>query len=193
MRSTNLSGPTNLGWITHTHTLHLHSWSLQTHTHASTYKPSDLRTPLKLAAPVINEAVKIVRQSGNQFHILVIVGDGAVSPMMGCIEASKAAIIAAAEVPLSIFVDVGDGPWEACEEFDDDLPQRQFDNFQFLPYSDFQAAIAESAASTDAVEAAFAVCAMQEVPEQVRAIQHLGLLGAGSGSSQPPAKRAKLM
>lgn len=160
------------------------------HTHTSTYKPIDLRTPLKLAAPVINEAVKIVHQSGNQFHILVIVGDGAVSPMMGCTEASKAAIVAASEVPLSIiFVGVGDGPWEACEEFDDDLPQRQFDNFQFLPFSDFQAAIAESAASTEAVEAAFAVCAMQEVPEQLRAIQHLGLLGAGSDSPPPPADR----
>jgi E3 ubiquitin-protein ligase RGLG len=73
-------------------------------------------------APLIRAAIEIVKQSGNQYHILVIVADGQVDNVKVpihfvilltlCKETSDA-IVEATNYPLSIItVGVGDGPWE---------------------------------------------------------------------------------
>merc|ERR1712139_463093 len=57
------------------------------------------------------------------------------------------------------------------DHFDDDLPERRFDNFQFV---EFDKVFAKYPAEKR--EAAFATHALMEVPEQYQAIQRLGFL-----------------
>ena len=55
------------------------------------------------------------------------------------------------------------------EEFDDGLPRRKFDNFQFVNFH-------EVLKKYDGSPTAFAVMALQEIPDQYAAIKELGLL-----------------
>ncbi|CAE7314842.1 RGLG3 [Symbiodinium natans] len=83
-------------------------------------------------APLIYKAIEVVRQNGNEQHILLILADGAVDDE-ACCEASRQALVSASECPLSIvMIGVGDGPWDVMKEFDDGLSSRHFDNFQRL-------------------------------------------------------------
>lgn len=120
-------------------------------------------------APLIFKAIDIVKSTGSaQYHILIIITDGQVVNKQQTIDA----IVAASEYPLSIIcIGVGDGPWEEAEEFDDGLPQRKFDNFQFVNYTKI---FRQEHSNFDV---AFSVAALQEIPEQFAAIKKLQLLG----------------
>jgi len=116
-------------------------------------------------APIIRSAIEIVKQS-RQYHILVIVADGQVDR----VKETSDAIVEATNYPLSIVtVGVGDGPWDLMEEFDDKLPKRRFDNFQFVPFAD-------TMVRAENREVTFAIAALQEIPDQFKAIKRLGLL-----------------
>ena len=139
--------------------------------------------------PVIDAATEIVENSGNGFHILVIVADGQVSTHLNCLKETRASLIRASRFPLAVvIVGVGDGPFEEMDVLDDDLPDRLFDNCQFIEFSPFQAAL-ERGEAKQVVEAAFAVCTLQEIPMQYRMAADLGLLEAPSQRSQTDGGR----
>ena len=120
-------------------------------------------------APIIRQACRIAGQEGH-FHILIIIADGAVTAE----RETAAAIVEACAYPLAIImVGVGDGPWDTMQKFDDELPERRWDNFQFVQYADV-------IQGRKHPRSAFAVAALQEVPAQFLTIKRLGLLGQPS-------------
>ncbi|KAH7473878.1 E3 ubiquitin-protein ligase RGLG2 [Phytophthora ramorum] len=127
-------------------------------------------------APVIHEAIKAVKEDPG-YHILVIVADGHVNER----EATRQAIVEASKYPISIvMVGVGDGPWEIMEEFDDQLPARQFDNFQFVEYNKVLKRNLKNP------EAGFAMQALMEIPEQYQTIRNLVCSSSTGRRGQTP-------
>ncbi|KAL9656310.1 hypothetical protein ABK040_007922 [Willaertia magna] len=126
-------------------------------------------------APLVNKAVEITTQSGRaQYHILVIIADGLVVNE----RETEEAIVNASNYPLSIvMVGVGDGPFDIMEDYDDNLPQRKFDNFQFVHFDEI---VRKARRERKSIEATFALHALMEIPLQYNAIKKLGLIGKRS-------------
>ncbi|KAJ4912036.1 E3 ubiquitin-protein ligase RGLG2 [Raphanus sativus] len=147
---------------------------------------------LKLAgptsfAPIIDMAMTIVEESGGQYHVLVIIADGQVTRSVDTENGQLSpqelktvdAIVQASKLPLSIvLVGVGDGPWDMMREFDDNIPARAFDNFQFVNFTEIMAKNkAQSLKETE-----FALSALMEIPQQYKATLELNLLGRRNGN-----------
>ncbi|OVA20563.1 von Willebrand factor [Macleaya cordata] len=132
-------------------------------------------------APIIEMATSIVHQSGGQYHVLLLIADGQVTRSVDTESVSPQeqntveAIVKASEYPLSIIlVGVGDGPWDMMREFDDNIPSRAFDNFQFVNFTE----IMSKNVSLSKKETEFALAALMEIPSQYKATLELNLLGS---------------
>ncbi|KAK6129352.1 hypothetical protein DH2020_036903 [Rehmannia glutinosa] len=148
---------------------------------------------LKLAgptsfAPIIEMATTIVEQSGGQYHVLLIIADGQVTRSVdtgnGQLSPQERrtvqAIVEARQFPLSIIlVGVGDGPWDMMREFDDNIPARDFDNFQFVNFTEIMSKHAHQSRK----ETEFALAALMEIPSQYKATMELNLLGGRKGNT----------
>ncbi|XXG72226.1 hypothetical protein AAC387_Pa07g1372 [Persea americana] len=127
-------------------------------------------------APVIDASIDIVERSNGQYHVLVIIADGQVTrnsdTRPGSLSPQEQAtinsIVTASQYPLSIvLVGVGDGPWDAMQQFDDNLPHRSFDNFQFVNFTKIMSENKDPLKK----ETSFALAALMEIPYQYRATQ----------------------
>ncbi|KAI3731437.1 hypothetical protein L1987_62625 [Smallanthus sonchifolius] len=143
-------------------------------------------------APIIETAMAIVEESGGQYHVLLIIADGQVTRSVdteyGQLSSQERntinAIVKAGNHPLSIIlVGVGDGPWDMMKEFDDHIPSRVFDNFQFVNFTE----IMSKNINPLKKETEFALNALMEIPSQYQATLQLGLLGARTGYSSGTA------
>ncbi|KAF2302774.1 hypothetical protein GH714_007956 [Hevea brasiliensis] len=140
-------------------------------------------------APVIEAAMDIVERSGGQYHVLVIIADGQVTRSVntGAGELSPQeektiqSIVDASSYPLSIIlVGVGDGPWDDMKKFDDKIPAREFDNFQFVNFT----AIMSKNTTTSEKETEFALAALMEIPFQYLAAREFGIIGCTTGRAK---------
>jgi len=121
-------------------------------------------------APLVRQAMSLVKRTG-EYHILLIIADGQVDSVNETVQA----IVDASEYALSIvMVGVGDGPWDRMEEFDDGLPQRVFDNFQFVEFNSLS-----SKYPKEKRDFAFAAHALMEIPDQYQTVMRLGYLEDG--------------
>jgi E3 ubiquitin-protein ligase RGLG len=120
-------------------------------------------------APIIRKTIDIVKCEKNRYHILLIICDGEISE--DNMEETITAIAEASKYPLSIIcVGVGKGPWDTMEKFDNQLPKRKFDNFQFV---NFHKVMSQCNGS----ETEFARNALMEIPTQLKYIKKNHLEG----------------
>ncbi|KAH6781747.1 RING domain ligase2 [Perilla frutescens var. hirtella] len=152
----------------------------------------ELAPHLKLAgptsfAPIIEMAMTVVEQNRGQYHVLVIIADGQVTRSVDTEygqlspqeQKTVQAIVEASKLPLSIvLVGVGDGPWDMMKEFDDNIPARDFDNFQFVNFTEIMAKNTHQIRK----ETEFALSALMEIPTQYKATLELNLLGGRKGN-----------
>ncbi|XP_010499161.1 PREDICTED: E3 ubiquitin-protein ligase RGLG2-like [Camelina sativa] len=128
-------------------------------------------------APIIERAMTIVEESGGQVTRSVDTNQGGLSSQE---QKTIDAIVRASAYPLSIvLVGVGDGPWDTMRQFDDNIPARAFDNFQFVNFTEIMAKNLDPGRK----EAEFALSALMEIPSQYKATLELGLLGRRTGKS----------
>ena len=128
-------------------------------------------------APIIDWGINIVKDTGD-YHILLIIGDGCVNKEE--VPSTIKAIQRASKYPLSIiFVGVGDGDspdepdkWKLMRKFDDDIPNRDVDNWNSVYLSDSL----EMFKNSLNIDIELATMCLMEVPIQFKYFKKKGLI-----------------
>eukprot|EP01025_Chloroclados_australasicus_P062492 TRINITY_DN820_c0_g1_i5.p1 TRINITY_DN820_c0_g1~~TRINITY_DN820_c0_g1_i5.p1 ORF type:complete len:529 (+),score=47.86 TRINITY_DN820_c0_g1_i5:84-1670(+) len=140
--------------------------------------------------PIIRQAMQVVKESGFQYHLLLIIADGQVTRGPDVADGKLSyqeydtihALVQASGYPLSIVVvGVGDGPWDHMSLIDDEIRMRKFDNLQFVNFT----AIMAQRGAEGKKEADFALMALMEVPDQYRFILQNGMLSRPVEEKEP--------
>eukprot|EP00766_Chilomastix_caulleryi_P000105 gnl/Chilomastix_caulleri/1099.p1 GENE.gnl/Chilomastix_caulleri/1099~~gnl/Chilomastix_caulleri/1099.p1 ORF type:complete len:272 (+),score=81.21 gnl/Chilomastix_caulleri/1099:30-845(+) len=147
--------------------LECHGWEEVLKVYRENVRKCTMSGPTTMA-PMIREAVEMIKES-REYHILLILTDGGISnPKL-----DAQAVVEASKYPLSIIaVGIGDGPFDILEEFDDKLPSRKFDNFQFTNFTELQRRFARE----ECPDLLVACSVLQEIPMQYKFIKQLGYL-----------------
>ena len=124
--------------------------------------------------PIVDQAAAVAR-ANQQFSVLLLLCDGQVTRSVDTPRGSfsvqeedtrRAIVEASRSAPLAIvIVGVGDGPFGMLEELDDFLPERDFDNVQFVNLARHLPHWRKADGATPAERAAFALAALMELPD----------------------------
>ncbi len=78
----------------------------------------------------------------------------------------------------------GDGPWDEMERFDNELPERRFDNFSFVNYEELKR-------TSDGSDIAFAEEALRETPAQFKFARANNMFTAPRGGGGKKARSVR--
>lgn len=109
---------------------------------------------------IIYKTIEIVKQT-KEYTILIILCNSGIDRDITVHEA----VIKASKYPISIIcIGIGKGPWDFMKTFDDKIPKRKFDNFQFINFHEIMK-------ENDNDEFKFAINALMEIPAQWKYIK----------------------
>ncbi|KAL6283090.1 hypothetical protein ACE6H2_014019 [Prunus campanulata] len=136
-------------------------------------------------APAIDYAVDIVEQKGGRFQTLFLVTKNFFNTSDGELSTEGAktieSIVNASSYALSVvLVGTDDGCWEHMKKFQEMIPKRKFDNFQFVNFTE----IMPKDGTLSDKEAAFAHATLEKLPAQHKAAVELGLVGRVAGKGK---------
>uniref|UniRef100_A0A6N2K3T3 RING-type domain-containing protein n=1 Tax=Salix viminalis TaxID=40686 RepID=A0A6N2K3T3_SALVM len=138
-------------------------------------------------APVIEMAMTIVEKSGGQYHVLLIIADGQVTRS---VDTEHGQLSPQEQKTVEAIVRAR-WAWDMMREFDDNIPDRDFDNFQFVNFTE----IMSKNAATSRKETEFALSALMEIPSHQSIVSERvplppPMYSAASFSSSKPSRPA---
>lgn len=126
-------------------------------------------------SPIIDKAINIVRRTG-KYHILIILTNSKMDSWDE-INETFGSIIEASNYALSIIlVGINNNTWDNIDKYDEQIPERRFNNFHFVNFNTVMHNY-QNSQITGKWDIAIALYILSKIPEQYNAIKILGYLG----------------